>query len=113
MRVLVAGGAGYIGSITSKMLLDHGHEVVVFDNLSRGHRAAVPSGAHFIHGELGDVPTLRAAFRDHHIDTVMHFAAHSQVGESREYPERYFMLSPIVRWAKAWNILSDILKTMS
>ena len=96
MRVLVAGGAGYIGSVTAWMLLEKGHEVVVFDNLSRGHRAAVPQDAVFIQGELGDEQTLCTAFREHKIEAVMHFAAHSLVGESMTQPQIYFENNVIV-----------------
>ena len=59
MRVLVTGGAGYIGSVASELLLKAGHEVVVFDNLSQGHRAAVPAGADFIKGDLADLTAVR------------------------------------------------------
>lgn len=90
MRILVAGGAGYIGSVTSLLLLEHGHEVVVYDNLSRGHKAAVPAGAIFIHADLGDEQELRRVFHEEKIEAVMHFAAHSQVGESMQHPQMYF-----------------------
>jgi len=96
MRVLVAGGAGYIGSITSWMLLQKGHQVVVYDNLSRGHKGAVPTGAKFVQAELGDFDTLCKTFRENKIDAVMHFAAHSQVGESMEQPEIYFENNVVV-----------------
>lgn len=68
MRVLVTGGAGYIGSVTSELLLKAGHEVVVFDNLSQGHRAAVPAGAVFVKGDLADLAAVRAAFALHQPD---------------------------------------------
>jgi UDP-glucose 4-epimerase len=90
MRVLVAGGAGYIGSVTAKLLIEHGHQVVVFDNLSRGHRSAVDPNAVFVHGELGDSKLLRSTLKENKIKAVMHFAAHSLVGESMEKPEIYF-----------------------
>ena len=90
MSVLVAGGAGYIGSITAEELLAAGFEVVVYDNLSRGHRAAVPDGAAFVEGDLGDAATLARAFRDHRVTAVMHFAAHSLVPESMTDPSIYF-----------------------
>ena len=96
MRVLVAGGAGYIGSVTAWMLIEQGHEVVVYDNLSRGHRSAVPQKAIFIQAELDDTDTLSKAFRDHRIDSVMHFAAHSLVGESMSHPELYFENNVVV-----------------
>ena len=89
MRVLVTGGAGYIGSVASELLLKAGHEVVVFDNLSQGHRAAVPAGADFIKGDLADLTAVRAAFSTHQPDGVMHFASHTLVGESVTHPFLY------------------------
>ena len=90
MSVLVAGGAGYIGSVTARVLLDEGFEVVVFDNLCRGHRRAVPKGAAFVKGDLGDSDLLRETLRRFGVEAVMHFAAHSLVPESMEKPELYF-----------------------
>lgn len=91
MNVLVAGGAGYIGSHAVKRLKEAGHTPVIFDNYSRGHRAAakileVPA----IQADLNDLPTLTAALRQHHIETVMHFAAYAYVGESVERPLDYY-----------------------
>ena len=96
MRVLVAGGAGYIGSVTAAQLLQQKHSVVVYDNLDRGHRAAVPAGAEFVEADLGDYRTLVVTLKKHHIDTVMHFAAHSLVGESMEHPELYYENNVVV-----------------
>ncbi len=96
MNVLVAGGAGYIGSVTAAELLTQGHRVVVYDNLDRGHRAAVPKGAAFVHADLGDAATLRQTFAENKIDAVMHFAAHSQVGESMQKPELYYENNVVV-----------------
>lgn len=91
MRVLVAGGAGYIGSHTAKRLLESGHEVVVYDDLSRGHREAVEIlGVPLVAADLADRVTLRAALREHRIETVMHFAAYAYVGESTESPLLYY-----------------------
>lgn len=90
MKVLVVGGAGYIGSITVEELLRRGHEVVVFDNLSRGHRAAVPPQAKFIQGDIGDEKEVRAALAGQGISAVMHFAAYIAVGESVEHPAVYY-----------------------
>jgi UDP-glucose 4-epimerase len=89
MKVLVAGGAGYIGSITSEVLLQAGHEVVVLDNLAQGHRAAVPAAAAFVHGDLADLDLVRSAFARHAPDAVMHFAGNTAVGESMERPFKY------------------------
>ena len=90
MKILVTGGAGYIGSVTSKMLLDEGHEVVVFDNLERGHREAVDPRAALIVGDLRNRQDIRAAMLKTKPDAVVHFAAFALVGESMEMPEIYF-----------------------
>ncbi|HLK32991.1 MAG TPA: UDP-glucose 4-epimerase GalE [Terriglobales bacterium] len=90
MKVLVTGGAGYIGSVVSAELQQAGHEVVIFDNLSHGHRRAVIRGAELIVGELGDAAALTLALRQHRPDAVMHFAAFIEAGESMQVPERYF-----------------------
>jgi len=89
MKVLVTGGAGYIGSITSEVLLNRGHDVVVFDNLSQGHRAAVPAAAEWVEGDLSAPQEIRDAIEDHRPDAVMHFAARSLVGESMDKPFFY------------------------
>src|SRR5262245_4131344 len=90
MKVLVSGGAGYIGSVVADELLKWGHEVVVYDNLSRGHREALPAGAELIVGELADQSALNRIFSERQIDAVMHFAALIEAGESMQAPERYF-----------------------
>ena len=90
MKVLVTGGAGYIGSITSEILLDEGHEVVIFDNLERGHREAVDPRARFIEGDLRNREDIRGVMRDARPDAVMHFAAFALVGESMQDPMLYF-----------------------
>ncbi|MBV9803050.1 MAG: UDP-glucose 4-epimerase GalE [Solirubrobacterales bacterium] len=89
MRLLVTGGAGYIGSIVARHLLAGGHEVVVLDNLSRGHRQAVPDGAELIIVDLLDREVVRSAV-DGGFDAVLHFAALSLVGESGTHPEIYY-----------------------
>jgi UDP-glucose 4-epimerase len=90
MSVLVTGGAGYIGSVAVEMLLDAGHSVAVYDNLVKGHRGAVDSRARFIEGDLADLMLLEKTLSDNKVDAVMHFAAHSLVGESMENPAKYF-----------------------
>jgi UDP-glucose 4-epimerase len=89
-RVLVTGGAGYIGSVVTAQLLKQGVDVIVFDNLCHGSRAAVPPGAKFITGDTADRAALDAVFREHSIDAVMHFAAFIEAGESMQVPEKYF-----------------------
>ena len=90
MNILVTGGAGYIGSHTVKALLAQGHNVVVIDNLSRGHRAAVPEEIPFYVVDIHDIDRVQHIMEDMNIDAVMHFAAHSQVGESMENPTIYY-----------------------
>src|SRR5437763_7476144 len=89
MRILVTGGAGYVGSHCLRRLLAAGHECVVYDNLCRGHREAVPPGLP-VEGDLTDEAKLTALLRDRKIDAVMHFAALALVGESVEKPELYY-----------------------
>ncbi len=90
LNVLVVGGAGYIGGAVAGELLRQGHAVTVFDNLSYGHRAAVPQGTELLVGDTLDASALDAAFRSHRFDAVMHFAALIEAGESMREPERYF-----------------------
>lgn len=91
MKILVTGGAGYIGSVTTERLLDAGHDVVVFDNLERGHREAVDPRAELIVGDLRVAPDIASAVRDVRPDAVMHFAAYALVGESMQDPQKYFI----------------------
>jgi UDP-glucose 4-epimerase len=90
MRVLVTGGAGYIGSVITDQLIERGHTVVVYDNLSKGHREAVASEAMFVNGDLLDEAALLTTFRAQNIEAVMHMAASSLVGESMARPETYY-----------------------
>lgn len=89
MRVLVCGGAGYVGAHAVKMLAMAGHDVTVFDNLSTGHRAAVRWGK-FVEGDLLDTGALKRLFAEQKFDGVMHFCAMSQVGESVWQPFAYY-----------------------
>jgi UDP-glucose 4-epimerase len=89
-RVLVTGGAGYIGSVVVDQLLKSGYEVVVFDNLSRGKRSAIPEGAHLVIGDTGDPSALENLFRKTSFHAVLHFAAFIEAGESMQEPERFF-----------------------
>ena len=90
MKVFVAGGAGYIGSICVEELLNAGHEVTVFDNLSEGHRVAVDERAQFIEGCLSERAITLNAVASTQAEAVMHFAAFAQVGESMTDPSKYF-----------------------
>lgn len=89
MRILVTGGAGYIGSHTVKLLLDRGHEVWVYDNLSTGHRAAAPK-ERLVVGELAELHRLDQLVMEKQIEAAMHFAALTNVGESVREPGRYY-----------------------
>ena len=89
MKILVTGGAGYIGSITVEQLIKAGEKVVVFDNLYQGHQAAVHPQAAFVKGDLADRAAIDAVMATHQPDAVMHFASHTLVGESMEHPFRY------------------------
>ncbi|PYJ33445.1 MAG: UDP-glucose 4-epimerase GalE, partial [Verrucomicrobia bacterium] len=90
MRIFLTGGAGYIGSVCSELLLNEGHEVAIFDNLSEGHRRAVDSRANFIRGDLADRLQIEAALSSTRPDAVMHFAAYALVPESMRDPSKYF-----------------------
>lgn len=90
MRILVLGGAGYIGSHAVYQLIDEGMEVVVVDNLETGHREAVHPKAVFYEGDIRDAAFLNSVFEKEAIDEVLHFAANSLVGESMENPLKYF-----------------------
>ena len=90
MRLLVLGGAGYIGSHTAVELLESGHEVVIVDSLVTGYEAAVPEGASFYQGDIRDYDFLNDLFKKEAIDAVIHFAAFSLVGESVTDPLKYY-----------------------
>jgi len=106
MRVLVTGGAGYIGSVVADSLLRDGHSVTVLDNLSKGAKQAVPSGANFALANTGDEPTLDRVFQAGRFDAVMHFAAFIEAGESMLLPELYFDNNS----AKALTLLRAMLR---
>jgi UDP-glucose 4-epimerase len=89
-RVLVTGGAGYIGSVVTAQLLKQGFDVVVLDDLSNGHKAAVPSGASLVVANTSNRSVLDEVFRGQRIDAVIHLAASIEAGESMKVPEKYF-----------------------
>jgi len=90
VKTLVTGAAGYIGSVTTEVLLTAGHEVVALDNLELGHRDAVHEDATFVQADLRDRDAVMRAFAEHRPDAVLHFASYALVGESMERPEAYF-----------------------
>lgn len=90
MRVFVTGGAGYIGSVVTEQLVSDGHEVVVYDNLSKGHLDAVIEGAEFVEGDLLDSELLNRTLGDRQTEAVIHLAASSLVGESVDHPNKYY-----------------------
>jgi len=90
VRVLVTGGAGYIGSVVVEELLTQQHTPIVYDNLSKGHRQSVASGAELVEGELVDQQRLECVLAKQEIEAVMHMAADSLVGESFRNPAKYY-----------------------
>lgn len=99
MKFLVTGGAGYIGSNMSRMLVSRGHQVVILDTLEFGHMAAIPEAATFVKGNVGDKDTVSEIFKTHRIDGVLHFAGYTSVEESVKNPIRYMqnnLIAPTV-----------------
>src|ERR1700691_5091475 len=95
MKILVSGGAGYIGSTVAGLLSDKGHKAVVFDNLSHGRRDLLPPGVEFVEGELADREAIERLFikakkKGQPFDGVLHFAALIEAGESMLHPEIFF-----------------------
>ena len=90
MRLLVTGGAGYIGSVVATQLIEAGHEVTVLDDLSTGHRDAVPDGAAFVEADITEAADVLQG-----VDAVLHFAAKALVGESVAHPERYWQTNVV------------------
>jgi UDP-glucose 4-epimerase len=90
LKILVTGGAGYIGGTVALRLLAAGHNVLIYDNFSHGHRDLVPTGIQLIEGDLADREQLTRIFRDEQVDAVMHFAALIEAGESMNQPEIFF-----------------------
>ncbi len=90
MRTLVTGGAGYIGSVVVEELLRDGHEVVVYDNLSKGHRESVPANVRSVEADLIDRERLMRVLRDESVEAVVHMAASSLVAESVQHPDKYY-----------------------
>jgi len=95
MKILVTGGAGYIGSFMTKALLDRGDEVTVFDNLERGHLEAIDKRANFIKGDLKNTADLDALFSSDKFDSAIHFAGLIAVGESEKNPDLYYQTNVV------------------
>ena len=89
MRILVTGGAGYVGGTVARLMLDQGHQVVIYDNLCHAHRSMIPADAEFVEGDLADRAAMEKLLHTG-IDGVMHFAALIEAGESMKKPEIYF-----------------------
>jgi len=106
MSILVTGGAGYIGSVTVEELVKRGEEVVVLDDLSKGYKRAVHSSAKFVKGDIGDETLLNKVITNYAIDSVIHFAAVSLVGESMEIPENYYDINLV----KSMKLLNSMLR---
>jgi UDP-glucose 4-epimerase len=90
LKILVTGGAGYIGGTVALRLLAAGHKVLIYDNFCHGHRDLVPAGTQLIEGDIADRERLTRILRDEQVDGVMHFAALIEAGESMKHPEIYF-----------------------
>ena len=90
MKILITGGAGYIGGTVARMLVENGHTVVIYDNLVHSDSSMLPAGANFIQGELADVKRLEDILGTGSFAGVMHFAALIEAGESMQKPEVYF-----------------------
>lgn len=106
MKILVTGAAGYIGSVITEQLLGEGYDVIALDNLQQGHRQALASETHFVQADLGEPAVLDDIFSANQITAVMHFAAHSLVGESIMNPQKYFHNNAVC----ALNLLDSMVK---
>lgn len=106
MRILVTGGAGYIGSVIVKQLVKENHEAVVLDDLSKGHAEAVHPKAVLVNISLSDLEELDKVFKKYKFDAVIHMAAFSEVGESVQNPRKYF-LNNIINGVNLLNVMLD------
>ena len=90
MKILLTGGAGYIGSHVSLELLDRGHQVSIIDNLVNGSKKLLPEKANFLESDIDDEKKISNFIKNNKFDVVMHFAGFTRVGESTQYPEKYY-----------------------
>ena len=90
MKILLTGGAGYIGSHTSLELIDYGHQVTIIDNLVNGSKKLLPSKADFLECDISDEKKISNLLKKNKFDVVMHFAGYTRIGESTEFPEKYY-----------------------
>jgi len=111
MKIFVTGGAGYIGSVVVEQLIASGESVVVFDNLSLGHRAAVHPDAAFVAGDLADRAAIDAALSEHRPDAVMHFASKTLVGESMTKPFLYLGIRHELGWIPKFPHVREIIES--
>jgi UDP-glucose 4-epimerase len=95
LRILVTGGAGFVGSTTAQRLIEAGHQVTVLDSMVRGHEAAVPKHARIVVGDIGDASLVEQTLRNDGIEAVLHCAGLARVGESVEQPDRYFKVNVV------------------
>ena len=107
MNVLITGGAGYIGSVVTSQVIDAHHHVVLYDDLSHGHKKAIHPQATFIQGNLSDKELLLKTLKDHQIEAVIHFAAFIEAGESMQKPEKYFRNNTV----NTLNLLEALIET--
>ncbi len=104
-KILVVGGAGFIGSNTNKMLCDSGYQTILFDNLSTGSKKTVTRGT-FVEGDMANIPLLDQVFSQYKVDAVMHFAGNIEVGESMKNPEKYYQNNVV----NTLNLLNAMLR---
>jgi len=112
VKILVTGGAGYIGGTVAQLLLERGHSVVVYDNLCHGQRSMVPAGATFVEGDVADSKRLEDLFASDSFAGVMHFAALIEAGESMQRPEIYFRNNTAATLGLLQAMLSKNLKRL-
>lgn len=107
VNILITGGAGYIGSITTHYLISKGHNIIVYDNLSKGHKWAIPKGVKFIQGSLSEKEKLKKTFNKNNIEAVIHFAASTEVGKSVIDPYSFYQ-NNIVETLSLLQVMKEV-----